>query len=211
MNSQMSFEEKCMEARRIMVKLLRNMWDRRLTNAAGGNLAIRVADNRFLVTPTKTAEWYFCDLKPEDLLLVDENGLVLEGNAVPTKEADMHIKVLTAFPEISCSLHAHPFFCMPFIAASKTIPSVTEATAGRGDVECIKVCTGEHYGAGSKKLAEAVLEYFWERKELVRKKPVGCILPGHGIVVTGKTPYDAYSMLERVEADAYSVTIEKLI
>ncbi|MEA5069060.1 MAG: class II aldolase/adducin family protein, partial [Christensenellaceae bacterium] len=34
----------------------RNMWQRRLTNAAGGNFAVRVAENRILVTPSMMSE-----------------------------------------------------------------------------------------------------------------------------------------------------------
>lgn len=211
MDKQEIFEEQCLEARQLMVRLLKNMWERRLTNAAGGNLAVRVAENRFLVTPTKTAEHYFCNLKPAELLLVDGSGRVLEGDAAPTKEMGMHLGVLQAFPMLTCTLHAHPFYAMPFIAASKAIPSLTEATAGRGDVQCISVAPDDHYGAGSQKLAASVLAYFLERKELVKQKSIGCILPGHGVVITGKTPYDAYSMLERMEADAYCATMQKLI
>ena len=52
MDKQGIHEEQYLEARQLMVQLLKNMWERRLTNAAGGNLAVRVAEDRFLVTPT---------------------------------------------------------------------------------------------------------------------------------------------------------------
>ena len=49
-----------------MSKVAHYMWDRRLTNAAGGNFAVRVDDNRILISPSLMSERHFCEMKPED-------------------------------------------------------------------------------------------------------------------------------------------------
>ena len=52
---------------------------------------------------------------------------------------------------------------------------------------------------------------YWDnRRELAETYPIGCIMPLHGVVVSGSDLHMAYSMLERIEQDVcavYSKTI----
>lgn len=181
-----------------MCKIAKCMWDRRLTNAAGGNFAVRVEENRILISPSMMSEHHQCDLQPEDLLLIDYDENVLEGTGKLSRETKMHILLLSGFKSIGATIHAHPFYCMPFIAFSQPIPNVTEATMGRGYVECMPWAK-----AYTEELAHNVYDYFDQRRELAERKPLGMIMPKHGVCVSGPTLYGAYSMLERIEADAF--------
>lgn len=194
------------ETRETMVLVARNIWERRLTNAAGGNFAVRVDENRVLFTPSLMAERRFCILKAEDLLLTDWDLNILEGEGKLSRESVMHVKLLKNFKNIGATIHAHPFYCMPFVAYAKKIPSVTEATMGRGDVECI-----DYTKAYTPALADNVYKYFDERRELAEKKPMAVILPGHGVVVSGFDLFMAYSMLERIECDAFCTLARSLL
>ena len=181
-----------------MCKIAKCMWDRRLTNAAGGTFAVRVEENRILISPSMMSEHHQCDLQPEDLLLIDYDENVLEGTGKLSRETKMHILLLSGFKNIGATIHAHPFYCMPFIAFSQPIPNVTEATMGRGYVECMPWAK-----AYTEELAHNVYDYFDQRRELAERKPLGMIMPKHGVCVSGPTLYGAYSMLERIEADAF--------
>lgn len=185
------------EIREEMCNVARLMWERRLTNAAGGNMAVQVAEDRMLVTPSLMSERKHCQLEPKDLLLVDWQEHIYEGEGKLSRETGMHINLLKNFSHIGASIHAHPFWCMPFVSAGKMIPNVTEATMGRGAVGCIA-----YTKAYTDDLAENVYQYFEQRHELAERKPLGVILPLHGVVVTGETIFSAYSMLERIECDA---------
>ena len=186
------------ETREQMCKIAKTMWDRRLTNAAGGNFAVCVDENRILISPSMMSEHHQCDMQPEDLMLIDYDENVLEGTGKLSRETKMHVLILSGFKNISATIHAHPFYCMPFIAFSQPIPNVTEATMGRGYVECMPWAK-----AYSEELAHNVYNYFDQRRELAERKPLGMIMPKHGVCVTGPTLYGAYSMLERIEADAF--------
>lgn len=187
-----------MDLREEMCRMAAMMWERRLTNAAGGNLAVRAEEGRILITSSLMSLRKHCRIEPKDILLIDYEKNILEGEGDLSREGDMHLYLLTEFENIRAAFHAHPFYAMAFVAASQSIPNVTEATMGRGPVDCIpwtKAYTHE--------LAEAVAAYYEERRELANSKPIGVILPLHGIVVTGPDIYEAYSMLERVECDAF--------
>lgn len=195
-----------MDMREEMCVTARNMWERRLTNAAGGNFAVRVAENRILISPSLMSERRHCCLNPEDMLLIDYEENILEGEGKLSRESDMHTLLLSRFEHIGAVIHAHPFYCMPYIAFGKPIPNVTEATLGRGVVECIP-----YTKAYTPELAANVFAYYDARRELAERKPIGCILEKHGVVVSGPDLFMAYSMLERIEADAFCGIAKTLI
>ena len=187
-----------LEMRKTMCYIAKQMWERRLTNSAGGNFAVRVEENRILITPSLMSERKFCVLEPEDLLLIDYEENILEGEGKLSRESDMHILLLSKFKNIGATIHAHPFWCMPFVSQGQAIPNVTEATMGRGPVEAIPFTK-----AFTPQLAQNVYKYFDARRELAEQKPIGAILPLHGVVVSGADIFHAYSMLERIDCDAF--------
>ena len=186
------------EMRCEMQKVAKLMFDRRLTNAAGGNFSVKVDENRILLSPSMMSEDRHCDIKPEDFLLIDYDQNILEGTGRLSRETLMHVLILKNFKEIGSGIHAHPFYCMPYVAFGKPIPNVTEATMGRGMVGVIP-----WKQAYSDELSEGVYEYWEEHRELAVKKPIAGIMQYHGIVCSGDTIYKAYSMLERIECDAF--------
>ncbi len=194
------------EMRQEMVQVAKMMWDRRLTNAAGGNFAVRVDKDKMLISPSMMSENRHCQMKPEDFMLVDFDLNIWEGEGKLSRESLMHALILRDFKNIGATIHAHPFYCMPYVAQSKPIPNVTEATMGRGYVECI-----EWKKAYSEELSRAVYDYFVQRRDLAESKPLGMIMPRHGVVVTGPTIFMAYSMLERIECDAFCGIAKNLI
>ena len=194
------------DMRKEMVTTARLMWERRLTNAAGGNFAVKVEENRILISPSMMSEEKHCMLRPEDFILIDYEENILEGCGKLSRESLMHILILQNFREIGCTIHAHPFYCMPFVAKSKPIPSMTEATMFNGDVGCIT-----QTAAYTEELARNIYAYFEERRELAEKRSIGVIMPRHGVVVSGGDIFKAYSMLERIECDAYCATVQNFI
>ena len=186
------------DERKEMATIAKLMWDRRLTNAAGGNFAMQVDEDKMLISPSMMSENKHCVLHPCDFMLVDFDLNILEGDGKLSRESLMHALILKNFDNLGATIHAHPFWCMPFVSQGKAIPNVTEATKGRGYVECIP-----WKKAYSEDLSRTVYEYFLERKELAERKPLGMIMPLHGVCVTGPSIYMAYSMLERIEGDAF--------
>ena len=181
-----------------MSKVAKLMFDRRLTNAAGGNFSVRVDENRILLSPSMMSEERHCEMNPEDFLLIDYDQNIIEGTGKLSRETLMHVLILKNFKEIGSVIHAHPFYCMPYVAFGHEIPNVTEATMGRGKVGVIP-----WQQAFTKDLSEHVYDYWEEHRELAVKKPIGAIMEYHGVVVSGDTIYKAYSMLERIECDAF--------
>lgn len=186
------------EMRVEMCKVAKHMWEKRLTNAAGGNFSVKVDENRILLSPSMMSEDKHCDLKPEDFLLIDYDQNILEGTGKLSRETLMHVLILKNIKNVNAVIHAHPFYCMPYVAFGHEIPNVTEATMGRGPVGVIPWAQ-----AYSDELSEGAYHYWEEHRELAEKKPIAAIMQYHGIVLSADSIYKAYSMLERIECDAF--------
>jgi L-fuculose-phosphate aldolase len=186
------------DMRKQMAKIAKSMWDRKLTNAAGGNFAVKVDENRILISPSMMSEHRLCELDAEEFLLIDYDENVLEGCGQLSRETKMHILLLSNFDYIKCTIHAHPQFSMVFAATGKPIKTMTEATLKRGEYFGVI----EHADAYTPQLAMNVYKYFEERRALAEKIGLGCIMPLHGVVVSGNSLMSAFSCLERMETDA---------
>lgn len=194
------------EERKKLAKTMKLLWDRKLTNAAGGNAAVRVAENRIIITPSMMSEHKHCEIDADNILLCDYDLNVLEGTGVLSRESRMHAMLLKNIPEIGAVIHAHPEYTMVYVAARKPIPSVTEATQKMGD--CQLIAQAKAY---SQDLAENVYDFFKDKREQLKKTGLCALLPLHGNVAVGKHLEQAFSVVERVECDAKCGIFGKLI
>lgn len=182
-----------------MCEVCKFAFDRHLTNAAGGNFSARVAEDRFLISPTLMSQQKFCRLKPEDILVIDSERNILEGNGKLTREINLHMAVYEEVSGAKAILHAHPKETMVFAALGLELPHLTEASVKVG-----KVITLPFAPATSEKLAATVREYVKGRSEEVNNHPIAMLLRKHGIVVVdNKGIKPGFDMLERLEYEAY--------
>ena len=195
-----------MAERKKLLEMATDLWERRLTNAAGGNLAMRVDENRMLVSPSMMSEIKHCRFELEEPLLMDLDCNVLEGTGAVSRESRMHALILKNIPEVNGSIHAHPFYTMVFVAACKPVPQLTEATLKMGETGLVHQAK-----AYSMELAESAYEYFEPRREQLKKTGLCALLPYHGTIAVGKSIEQAFSVVERVEADAVCHLLGKLI
>ena len=62
-----------------LCKFIKKMYDRKFTNAAGGNVSIKVSDDHFIMSPTLMSQNYLCDLNPEQILVIDKEKNIIDG------------------------------------------------------------------------------------------------------------------------------------
>ena len=189
-----------------MLEIMRYLFDRKMTNAAGGNLSARVEENRILLSPSMMSEHHRCVVAPEDLLIIDYDCNILEGPDKLSRESRMHALMLRSFPEFGAVIHAHPQYTMCFAAFSKPIPSVTEATMKMGVCGVI-----EQAWAYSEELAQRTCEYFMANRARAQAMGLQGILPQHGIVAAGPTLNKAFSIVERYEWDAMANIFQEAV
>jgi L-fuculose-phosphate aldolase len=98
----------------------RRLWQRAYVDGNGGNIAIRVAEDLALCTPTLISKGF---MKPEDMCLVDLEGNQLAGTKKRTSEILMHLQIMKRQPRAVATVHCHPPYATGFAVAGVEPPT----------------------------------------------------------------------------------------
>lgn len=98
----------------------RRLWQRAYVDGNGGNMAIRVAEDLALCTPTLVSKGF---MKPEDMCLVDLEGNQLAGTMKRTSEILMHLQIMKRQPRAVATVHCHPPYATGFAVAGVEPPT----------------------------------------------------------------------------------------
>ena len=196
------------EARRLVAQVGKVMLDRNLTDLAGGNISVRV-DDRIVMSPSYAGTRKFWQLQPEEVLVLDLKGALLEGNGKVSREAPTHLKLLNSFyPQGTAVIHAHSRNIMVFCAAAQTIPPVLEYAWKFGEIKQAEYARG---GVHNEKLAENVYTALRGQEARMAKQAAAVMVPWHGLFAIGKDLYSTLDAVERIEVNAYSILMGKLL
>lgn len=77
---------------------------------------------------------------PEDMVVVDLSGAVIEGKWKPSSDTKTHLELYKAFPEIGGVTHTHSINAVAFAQAGINIPALgtTHADYFYGDIPCTR-------------------------------------------------------------------------
>lgn len=210
--------------RQDLANVAREMFNRKMTNVAGGNISLRVTpDETFaydgqeykaghdylLMTPTFMSEAWFAKMSLSQILVVDlETGEKLAGEGRLTREINMHEGAYRANLDINVVYHSHAPNCMFWATLGVDMPNLTEVTSVNvplGKIKCLP-----YREACSQELADIVQS---EIKKLGNDETQNIfLLDSHGVLITDTDLHAATEVLETVEwnADiAYKQTIFK--
>ena len=98
-----------------------------LVEGTSGNVSGRVDDGLVCLTPSSVA---YDAMTLDDLVIVDLDGNVVEGERSPTTEKALHLACYRAYPEIGGVIHSHPVYATMFALAREPIPAVIEEVVG---------------------------------------------------------------------------------
>lgn len=186
------------EIRQLIVKYGQEMFDRKLTDSAGGNIGVRI-DDIVLMTPRYAGNQFHWKLQPEQILTLDLDGNKLEGEGEISRETKVHIKLLNDFyPQGTAVVHAHARNVLVFCAAVKPMPPTLHATEKFGVIPQIP-----DEQAHSQELADAVAGGIRPQIERIERGAVAVMAPKHGLFVLAKDLHIGFDTAERIDTNAY--------
>ncbi len=183
----------------------RLLFQRHLTDLAGGNISARAGD-LLCMTPRYSGSKYHWDLRPEDVLVVDLQENILDGAGAISREAGVHFALMREFHDGKAVIHAHPRNVMVFSMARQPIHPVLEGTAKFG---VVKVC--QPAPSHTPELPEFVAAEFRGQEATIRKQGAAVLAPWHGIFVVGKDLDAALDTVERIDTNAYCLMMGRLL
>ena len=166
------------ELRQSLIDTARKMEQYNLIRMSGGNVALRVED-KILVTPSAMA---YDTMLPEDIVIVDNEGNVIEGNRRPTSDLKAILYILKHMPEVNAIIHTHQpkAVALSLICDKLPIISTTMVDEVKGGVNVAPFTISSDEGMGIQTVEHA-------------GKALCVILKNHGVMAYGKNLEQALS------------------
>ena len=167
---------------------------------SAGNVSVRVKQNGkelILITPSNVN---YDDMKPDDILLIDLFGKVIQGERNPSVEKHLHIGIYKARNDINAIIHSHGIYSTVLSTLKLSLPPVMEELVPYlgGEIVC-----AEYGEAGSEELANNVVNQLEDKNAI--------ILANHGNICCGSHLEGAYTVLEYLERGAKIYYLAKLM
>ncbi|MBQ8918064.1 MAG: class II aldolase/adducin family protein [Oscillospiraceae bacterium] len=167
----------------------------RLISLSGGNVSMRVGENRYLVTPSGMR---YETMTPDDICLIDENCNVVEGTRKPSSDSSALIYMFRHMPHINAIIHTHQPWATAAGFAVDELPEfqVTIIDACRNPVKVAPFTPSSAIGMGI-----LATEYAGDS--------LAVILKHHGVVAFGADMEEALYSAVYLEESAKTFVLTK--
>ena len=126
-----------------------------------GNVsAIDRASGLVVIKPSGVS---YDNMKPGDMVVVDLDGKVVEGDLNPSSDTPTHIVLYKAFPNIGGVVHTHSTHATAWAQAGRDIPNIgtTHADYFHDDIPCTRnMSRAEVFGEYEKETGNVIVERF---------------------------------------------------
>jgi L-ribulose-5-phosphate 4-epimerase len=145
-------------------------------------------------------------MKPEDMVVVDFDGNIVEGDYKPSSDTATHLVLYKNFPDIGGVVHTHSDWATIWSQAGQAVPALgtTHADYFYGDIPCTRKLTNhEIEGNYEKETGNVIVEKF---HTLDPNAIPGVLVNNHGPFAWGKDVDDAVHnavVMEDVSKMAY--------
>ena len=142
-------------------------------------------------------------MKPDDMVVVDLDGNVVEGRWKPSSDTATHLVLYKQFPDIGGVVHTHSRWATTFAQAGHDIPALgtTHADCFYGDVPCTRPMTPDEIEGDYELETGKVIAEAFEGKDPMAIP--GVLVLSHGPFVWGADPMEAARNAVELEEIAF--------
>jgi L-ribulose-5-phosphate 4-epimerase len=143
----------------------------------------------------------YATMKPEDLIVTDLNGKIIEGKLNPSSDLDTHTLLYREFPQIGGVVHTHSEFATSWAQAGRPIPCLgtTHADYFHGPVPVTEPLTANEVEEAYVRNTGAVIVRRFRAENLDPVAVPGVLVAGHAPFTWGKNPMAAVEHADVLE------------
>ncbi len=143
----------------------------------------------------------YATLRPEELVVTDLDGKIVEGSLRPSSDLDTHTLLYREFPQIGGVVHTHSEFATSWAQACRPIPcfGTTHADYFHGPVPVTEALTAVQVEEAYVRNTGAVIVSRFRRDNLDPVSVPGVLVAGHAPFAWGKSAMDAVEHADVLE------------
>ena len=132
-------------------------------------------------------------MKPEDMVVVDLKGNIIEGKYRPSSDTPTHIELYKRYPEMGGVVHTHSTWATSWAQAQREIPlyGTTHADYFYGSIPCARNLTDEEINGEYEKNTGLVIIETLEKYGIEPMSTPGILCSNHGPFTWGKDAHEA--------------------
>jgi L-ribulose-5-phosphate 4-epimerase len=180
------------QLRTLICKLNQDLLTHGLVTWTSGNASGRDPDSGLVII--KPSGVPFGDLTPENQVIVDIDGKVVEGTLSPSSDVHAHLYIYRHRPDVMGVVHTHSNYATAFAAIGKPIPVYLTAMA---DEFGGPIPIGDYAKVGNDEIGRAVMRSIGDSPAILMKN--------HGVFTLGPTPTAAVKAAVMTEDVARTV------
>jgi L-ribulose-5-phosphate 4-epimerase len=140
-------------------------------------------------------------MKPEDLVITDLNGKIVEGELNPSSDLDTHTLLYREFPQIGGVVHTHSEFATSWAQACRAIPCLgtTHADYFHGPVPVTDPLSAQEVEEAYVRNTGALIVRHFRANNLDPVAVPGVLVAGHAPFAWGKDAADAVEHADVLE------------
>ena len=163
-----------------------------LVKWTGGNVSARDPESGLVVI--KPSGVLYDELRPEDHVVVNLEGEIVEGSLKPSSDTASHLYIYRNRPDVNGVVHTHSPYATAFAAVGRPIPVYLTAIADEfgGPIPCAGFAL-----IGGEEIGRQVVEHIGTSAAV--------LLKNHGVFTIGPTVRDAVKAAVMVEDVARAV------
>nr|WP_326184213.1 class II aldolase/adducin family protein [uncultured Oscillibacter sp.] len=185
------------DIRKELTNFCRIVYEKGYTQASGGNLSCRVPGTDYFAIKRTGVNMRI--MTERDVLIIDSEGTVIDGEGKPSKEVNFHLGIMKLRPEVNAVIHCHPCYAIAFANNELALPHVTVTSRKVvGPVPWVPAAP-----AGSPELRDYVVAGFRRHPE---SKAI--LMKEHGICAVGATLEAAFNIADLVEQTAFQAYLQ---
>ncbi|MPW26993.1 hypothetical protein GC105_14505 [Alkalibaculum sp. M08DMB] len=161
----------------------------KLITLTGGNVSFRDSEtNLIAITPSGME---YKDLKPDDIVIVNLDGEIVEGRRKPSSDTVAHCQIYQNRSDINSIIHTHSPYASCFAILNEEIP-IAQTTMANEVGGAVKVA--QYAPVGSDEFGKNVLKILGNEKAI--------LLQNHGVLVFGENVNHALTAAVMLEDTA---------
>lgn len=171
--------------RKLIVEYGKLLVTKNLTTGTGGNISIFDKEKKYFAISPSGIDYF--ETKPEDVVIMDLDGKVVEGIRKPSSEWMMHMIFYKKREGIKAVVHTHSRFSSTISCMRWEIPALHYYVAFAGKT----IPCAEYASYGTQELADNAFKGMGEGK--------AALLANHGLITIGHSIKEAFLVAEMSE------------